>query len=83
MTVLRLLERCIGDIEISGKRIEPEFVENSNQESDPEISTIKAMKKGWKPSCGLEDGLRETFEWYKKEYKGNALPPESVDESRQ
>ena len=62
-------------ISASGKNLSIEYdkskpaIENSKLTLD--IS--KAMEKlGWQPEVGLEDGIRETIDWYKRNYQREA-----------
>jgi nucleoside-diphosphate-sugar epimerase len=52
-----------GEIKVEGRRIRPEKSEVMQLIAD--IRLAKKLFK-WAPRYSLEDGLRETIEWYEK-----------------
>lgn len=66
-TILDLAEKVIR---ISGKDLEPEFVEGKRTDIRYRCPDITKMKEliDFMPQVGLDNGLEKTFEWYKQKY---------------
>ncbi|MFA5156190.1 MAG: GDP-mannose 4,6-dehydratase [Candidatus Omnitrophota bacterium] len=58
-------------LKIMGKKIKPRVLNKTKHEIRDQYLSIDKAKRmlGWKPAYSLEDGLRETIEWYKKYLK--------------
>jgi len=56
--------------QITGKDIEPEYLDPRPGDVRKTHADIKKAKKflGWKQHIGFYEGLKRTFEWFKKEY---------------
>jgi dTDP-glucose 4,6-dehydratase len=69
VTIEELAEKILGlmgkqgEIEVEDRRIRPEKSEVMQLLSDPRLAQ-KLFQ--WTPRYGLEDGLRETIEWYQQ-----------------
>lgn len=68
---LNVLDLTNKILKIMGKKLKPRILnETRNEIRDQYLSVRKAEKLlGWKPSYGLEPGLKKTIEWY-AEYFG-------------
>ncbi len=64
VSVLELAKKIIA---AAGKNIEPTILnEAKNELQEQYLDWAKAKKVlGWQPQFGLDDGLRETIEWYR------------------
>lgn len=63
--VCDLAEKIIRE---SGKKLEVRFDSSKSSAPSVKIDIYKAKKKfGWFPQISLDDGIRKTMEWYKKE----------------
>lgn len=66
-TILDLAEKII---QISGKDIQPEFVTSKRTDIRYRCPDVTKMKEliDFMPQVGLDEGLKRTFDWYKKNY---------------
>lgn len=57
-------------IKLTGKNIKPTIAGKAANEIDKQYLAIGKVKRllKWEPKYSLEEGLKETIEWYKKEY---------------
>lgn len=60
-------------IQMMGLEIEPEYCELTSQDIPTEKVNFDKAKRllGWKPLVTLEEGLKQTIEWYKSNYPLN------------
>ena len=65
LSVLELAKRIIA---AAGKNLEPQILnEAKNELQEQYLDWAKAKKVlGWQPQFGLDDGLRETIQWYRE-----------------
>jgi len=69
MTVLELVARLLG---VMGSRLEPDVRNEASHEiRDQYLDAAKARRMlGWTPAFTLEAGLRETVDWYTRDFGG-------------
>lgn len=55
-------------LKIMGKKIKPRILNEAKHEIRDQYLSIEKAKRalGWKPRYGLNEGLKETIEWYKE-----------------
>jgi nucleoside-diphosphate-sugar epimerase len=64
--LIKLLEK------IHGKQIKPIYEPFLKAGTNRRVPDLKKISKlGYKPKVNLEKGLKETYDWYEKIYKGN------------
>ena len=58
-------------IKLMGKNMKPKILGEAKNEIDRQYLSIEKAKKvlGWKPKYKIEQGLKETIEWYKNNFK--------------
>ena len=58
-------------IKLMGKNIKPKILGEAKNEIDRQYLSIEKAKRvlKWQPKCDLDSGLKETIDWYKKNYK--------------
>ena len=68
VSVLELYSKII---KLVGKNIKPEILGKARNEIDRQYLSIEKVKKvfGWKPRYSLEQGLKETINWYRDYFK--------------
>jgi len=70
-------EVCIRELvlmleKIHGKKIDPVYEEFQNAGTKKRVPSIAKIRElGYKPKISLEEGLRNTYEWYANYYKSN------------
>jgi CDP-glucose 4,6-dehydratase len=73
-TVREVVELVIG---LAGSEVSPEVHGSGNPQGEIERQWVDASKlagaTGWRPTVGLEEGLRRTIEWYREHPE--ARPP--------
>ncbi len=65
ISVLDLVKKIIAT---AGKKVEPQILNQAKNELQAQYLDWTKAKNvlGWKPKHGLDDGLKETVEWYRK-----------------
>lgn len=65
VSVLEVVQRIVAVSEIAG--VEPRVLGTATNEIDAQsLASGKAFERlGWKPSVGLDEGLRRSIEWYR------------------
>ncbi len=65
ISVLDLVKKIIA---VAGKKVEPQILNQAKNELQAQYLDWAKAKKvlGWQPKHGLDDGLKETVEWYRK-----------------
>jgi CDP-glucose 4,6-dehydratase len=69
ISVLALFRKIIS---LYGKDIEPKVLGTATGEIDRQYLSRRKIESviGWKPEYSLEEGLKETIEWYKQYWRG-------------
>lgn len=64
ISVLELYNKITS---IMGKSVKPKILNQAENEIDKQYLSIEKVKKvlGWQPKYSLDEGLKETIEWYK------------------
>ena len=54
-----------------GKKINPKILGEAKHEIDRQYLSIKKAKEilNWQPRYGIDEGLKDTIEWYKSYFK--------------
>jgi len=65
VSVIDLFKKIVG---LMGKDIEPKILGEAKNEINRQFLSIDKVKKvfGWQPGYSLDEGLKETIEWYKE-----------------
>ncbi len=71
MTVLELAVKIKEMTGSSSEIVHRPLPENDPLQRRPDISKARALL-GWEPEVGLEEGLRNTIEWFRENARGNA-----------
>jgi len=68
---VKVIELYNKIIKLMGRSIKPKILGEAKNEIDRQYLSIEKARRilKWQPKYGLSDGLKETIDWYKKNYK--------------